>query len=73
MATGATNGQPPDDRSTTSTSDLRRAEIAEYQRQVDWLRANGCRCTLRFDGHRAVPLSAAEAIDCAVAHTIHEE
>lgn len=69
MPIGATNGQPPDDRS----GDLRRAEVAEYQRQVDWLRANGCRCTLRFDGRHAVPLSAAEAIDCVVAHTIHEE
>ena len=51
-------------------SDLRTRESQEYQRQVDYLRANGCRCTLRWDGTRTIPLNAAEALECSVNHEV---
>lgn len=57
------NGRPvPLDHGDNAST--RSDESARYQASVDYLRANGCRCVLRWDGQQAVPLSTAEALGC---------
>jgi hypothetical protein len=57
-----------DPPATVSREVIRTPAGEEYQRQVDFLRGRGCRCTLHFVGGAAVPFFVAEGRVCVVAH-----